>query len=298
MNRTRAATASGRARQLLVLLAFTLLATTGCSVGDTTNNTSNTINGNCNGQGNSNSVNCPPAQSKAADGTSAGATAAAQPTKTQPTGPSSPPASAGVVSRKTYSTPEPFPLCDPSGAHWSLVNITPGSCGQNMAATVPGGGSSFATVTSFPNGVPLTSSNTVTVTGNIPNYPGISETGCLGPAEGSAASGYIALLCNNGQWSINSVVGLGTSGAVAGNPLATGTYPYNGSTSYDISLTFRAGSGKLIVTLTPGPGSSITRSFSTGQFTPVTVGYALKSSNNGSPGDAIATLGGFLYKVS
>ena len=163
---------------------------------------------------------------------------------------------------------------------------------------VPDGGYGYDTVKKFPNGVRLSSSNTVTVTGTIPHYAGISGTGCLGPAEGSATSGYIAFLCNNGQWYIDSVTGLGGKDPVVGGQLATGPYPYSYTASYAISLTFRAGTGNLSVTL-QGGGGPLTQTFSTGPFTPAAIGYALESSNSdGSPYDQIATLSGFVYTVN
>jgi hypothetical protein len=96
--------------------------------------------------------------------------------------PSASAAPVGAVSSTTYTTTEPFPLCDPNGATWSLVNLTPGSCGQNMQPTANSQGYSFGAVSSLPRGVPaLTGDNTVTVTGTV------SEGGgsyCLGPARG------------------------------------------------------------------------------------------------------------------
>jgi hypothetical protein len=184
----------------------------------------------------------------------------------------------------------PFPLCDPNGGQWKLINLTPGSCGQNMRPN-DNAGYSFATLSAFPHGIPLAASNTVTVSGVIAD-----NSWCLGPAEGNTSSGYIALLCQNGQWYINSVTGLGTSSPVVGKQLATGSYPWDGSTSYDISLSFGAGTGKLSVTFTQGSASPLSQSFSTGQFTPVAVGYAL-SNTSGYQGSGVS-LGGFQYTVS
>jgi eukaryotic-like serine/threonine-protein kinase len=201
--------------------------------------------------------------------------------------------SGAVISSTEYSTPEPFPLCDPNGGQWLLVNLTPqsGGCVPNMTALANNSGYSFGTVSSFPHGVPLTDSNTVTITGQVGNYDG---TECLGPAEGSSTSGYIALLCDNGQWYINSVASLGTGSAVVGKQLATGSYPYNASTTYDISLTFGSGTGKLGVTFSEGSASPLSETFSTGQFTPDAVGYALNGSSSGNS----STVDGFLYTVN
>jgi hypothetical protein len=225
-----------------------------------------------------------------------GASASASPTDSSGVSPTAS-ASAGQsvsVSSTTYTTTEPFPLCDANGARWNLVNLTPqtGGCQQNMAA-VADPGYSFATVSSFPNNLPLSASNTATVTGQV-NYSGIRY--CLGPAEGNGTAGYAALLCNNGQWYINSVVGLGSHSPVVGKQLATGAFPFAQSTEYDISLAFASGTGKLSVTFTQGSASPVTQSFSTGPFTPTAVGYALDydvSAGNGPYG--IATLGGFTY---
>jgi hypothetical protein len=198
-----------------------------------------------------------------------------------------------TFSSTEYSTPEPFPLCDPNGGQWLLVNLTPqsGGCVPNMRAIQNNPGYSFATVASFPHDVPLSASNTVTVSGQVGNYDG---TECLGPAEGSANGGYIALLCANGQWYINSVASLGTTSAVVGKQLATGSYPYNPDTTYDISLTFGSGTGKMGVTFSQGSASPLSESFSTGDFTPNAVGYAL----NGGSTDNSSTVAGLLYNVN
>ena len=144
-----------------------------------------------------------------------------------------------------------------------------------------------------PAGIPLTASNTVTVSGQI-NCPG--DLDCLGPAEGSTAGGYIGLLCNNGQWYINSVVNLGTSSVVVGKQLATGSYPYSSSTTYDISLTFGSDSGKLGVTFSQGSASPLSEAFSTGSFTPNAVGYALNTIYGN--GNSTTTIDGFIYAVN
>jgi hypothetical protein len=201
--------------------------------------------------------------------------------------------SGAVISSTEYSTPDPFPLCDPNGGQWLLVNMTPqsGGCVPNMQADSNNSGYSFGTVSSFPHGVPLTDSNTVTISGQIGDYDG---TDCLGPAEGSASSGYVALLCDNGQWYINSVASLGTSSAVVGKQLATGSYPYSSSTTYDISLTFGSGTGKLGVTFSQGSASPLSETFSKGAFTPDAVGYAL----NTSGANYNSTVDGFIYTVN
>ena len=207
--------------------------------------------------------------------------------------PSAPPAGA-IVSSTEYSTPDPFPLCDPNGGQWLLVNMTPqsGGCVPNMQADANNAGYMFGTVTSFPQGVPLTGSNTVTVSGTI---DGAGPMDCLGPAEGGAAGGFIGLLCNNGQWYINSVVNLGTKGVVIGKQLATGSYPYSSSTTYDVSLTFGPGGGKMGVTFSQGSASPLSETFSTEPITPNAVGYAL--SNSDGNGDGTATIAGFTYQV-
>ena len=201
----------------------------------------------------------------------------------------------GAPASSTYSSSEPFPLCDSNGGQWELVNLTPGSCGQNMQPSASNG-YSFATLASIPQGVPLTANNTVTVTGVIPGDGYDYDTYCLGPAEGSATSGYIGLICDDGQWYIDSVTGLGTSSPVVGKQLATGTFPFDSSTSYDISLTFGSGTGKLTITFTQGSASPLTRSFSTGQLTPVAVGYALSNTNTVDGGGGSGSqIDGFTY---
>ncbi len=240
-----------------------------------------------------------PASSPAASSPTASASATAplsaspSASASGPAGVASAPASGAVISSTEYSTPEPFPLCDPNGGQWLLVNLTPqsGGCVPNMQADSNNSGYSFGTLSSFPHGIPLTASNTVTVSGKIA-YP--NDLDCVGPAEGSATAGYIGLLCNNGQWYIDSVVNLGSSGAVVGKQLATGSYPFDVNTTYVISLTFGSGTGKLTVNFSQGSASPLSETFSTGQFTPDAVGYAL---NNQSSGQT-ATLSGFTYAVS
>ena len=193
-----------------------------------------------------------------------------------------------------YSTPEPFPLCDPTGGQWLLVNLTPqaGGCGPNMQAVTNSHGYSFGTLSAFPHNTPaLSAGNTVTVSGEIANAMGPQ---CLGPAEGSSTGGYIGLLCNNGQWYIDAVDNLGTDSAVVGKQLATGSFPFNSSTTYVISLTFGSGTGKLGVTFSQGSASPLSETFSTGQFTPDAVGYAL---NDPYDNNAPATIAGFTYEV-
>lgn len=204
------------------------------------------------------------------------------------------PPSGAIVTSTEYSTPEPFPLCDPNGGQWNLVNLTPqdssgNGCAPNMQAQSNASGYSFATLSSFPHGVPLSAANTVTISGSIGGYSGM----CLGAAEGNATAGYVGMLCQNGQWYVNSVVGLGTTGAVVGKQLATGSYPYNGNTVYDISLTFGSGTGKFGVTFTQGSASPIAQDFSTGQFTPTAVGYAMQTTG----GNEQLTIAGFTYQV-
>ena len=170
------------------------------------------------------------------------------------------------------------------------MNLIPGSCGQDMQPNVSTKGYAFDTVTAFPPGTAVTASNTVTVTGTPDGDP---FTQCLGPAEGSSAAGYVALLCGDGTWSIDSVSGLGTDSPVVGKQVAAGTFPYDNSKSYDVSLTFGSGTGKLTITYTQGSASPLVQSFRTGQFTPTVVGYAA----NATDGYAIGTLGGFVYKT-
>jgi hypothetical protein len=239
-----------------------------------------------------------PAPSAAAAGTPAASASAAASVSTSPaalaSGGADPSAAGAAANSSEYSTPEPFPLCDPAGGQWALVNLTPqsGGCTPNMQADTNSPGYSFGTLSSFPHGVPqLSASNTVTISGQITDDGGLQ---CLGPAEGSAAGGYAGLLCNNGQWYIDSVANLGTSSVVVGKQLATGSYPYNSATTYDISLTFGPDGGKLGVTFTQGSASPLSEPFSTGQFTPDAVGYAL---NNVYSNDA-GTIAGFTYSVS
>jgi hypothetical protein len=66
------------------------------------------------------------------------------------------------------------------------------------------------------------------------------------------------------------------------------------STTYDISLTYGAGTGKLGVTFSQGCASRLSETFSTGQFTPDAGGYAL----NSTYGSSSATIGGLTYAVN
>jgi hypothetical protein len=204
------------------------------------------------------------------------------------------PSASASANAAEYTTPEPFPLCDPDGGQWTLDNLTPqsGGCVPNMQAVLNAGGYGFGTLTSFPHGVPaLSANNTVTVSGQIGDY---DATVCLGAAEGSATSGYIGLVCDNGQWYINDVNDLGTSGAVVGKQVATGSFPYSQSTTYVISLAFGSGTGKMTVNFSQGSASPLTEPFNTGSFTPNAVGYALQ----GTGANEENTIAGFLYTVN
>ena len=235
-----------------------------------------------------------PAASTPAASSAASASVAASPSASAFASTSASASSPAITNSTEYSTPDPYPLCDPTGGQWLLVNLTPqsGGCVPNMQANTNNPGYSFGTVTAFPNGVPaLSASNTVTVSGEI---SGDGATQCLGPAEGSASGGYIGLLCNNGQWYIDAVTNLGTNSVVVGKQLATGSYPYNSTTTYVISLTFGSGTGKLGVTFSQGSASPLSETFSTGSLTPNAVGYAL---NNSYSNNAAATIAGFQYTV-
>lgn len=223
------------------------------------------------------------------------ASAVARPTESAT--PTPPPATlpAGVIVTSTdYSTPEPFPLCDPAGARWLLVNANPqpGGCGPNMQADSVSPGYGFGTLTSLPGAIPLTARNTITVSGQISAHGGLN---CLGLAEGSTTHGYITLLCNNGHWYVNSVANLGTTSVTVGKQLATGSYPYDRSATYDISLTFGPGTGKLKATFPQGTANPLSEAFSAAHFTPTAVGYALNSQDGN--GNSIATIGRFTYTV-
>jgi hypothetical protein len=88
------------------------------------------------------------------------------------------PSASAAASMSSYSSSEPFPLCDSNGGRWNLVNLIPGSCGQDMQPTA-NLGYSFATLSSIPQGVPLTINNTVTVTGVLPGDGDSSDIYCL-----------------------------------------------------------------------------------------------------------------------
>jgi len=235
-----------------------------------------------------------PATSASAPATATAPDSAPASTPAIPSGTASAAVAPPVTGSTEYSTPEPFPLCDPTGGQWLLVNLTPqsGGCGPNMQAVTNSHGYSFGTLSAFPHNIPaLTPNNTVTVSGEISNAIGPQ---CLGPAEGSSTGGYIGLLCNNGQWYIDAVTNLGNNSVVVGKQLATGSFPFNSSTTYVISLTFGSGSGKLGVTFSQGSASPLSEAFSTGQFTPNAVGYAL---NDPYDNNAPATIAGFTYEV-
>jgi serine/threonine protein kinase len=209
----------------------------------------------------------------------------------------------GATNSNTYSTPEPFPLCDPNGAQWNLVNLTPqssGGCTQDMQVAANSPGYSFATASAFPHGVPLSANNTVTISGSLPDSAGGYHPRCFGAAEGSATTGYLGLLCNSGQWVIDSIVGLGSHGVIVGKQVASGSVPFTASTPYNVSLAFSSGTGKLTITLTQGSASPLVQSFTAGQFTPVAVGYGLNWVDNNlpiNPSDFYPTINGLIYTV-
>jgi hypothetical protein len=135
------------------------------------------------------------------------------------------------------------------------------------------------------------------VTGVLPDNLSGYQIRCLGAVEGSGATGYGGFFCNNGQWYIDNLIGLGSKGVIVGKQVAAGTLPFSSSDSYDISLAFGSGTGKLTITLAQGSASPFTQSFPAGQFTPATVGYGMQSVENYQTigGPIGVTIGGFTY---
>lgn len=198
-----------------------------------------------------------------------------------------------------YSTPEPFPLCDPNGAEWNLVNLTPqasGGCANDLTVAVTNNnGWGFGTTSNFPNGTRLTASNAVTLTASLPGTGGY-QNWCAGVVEGSAATGYLADICNGGKWSIMSATGLGSHGVIVGKELASGSFPFTGGTSYDVALAFKHGSATLTISVAQGSGSPLQQSITTADFTPTAVGYAFANSDPTLPiNPSYPAVGGFIY---
>jgi serine/threonine protein kinase len=250
----------------------------------------------------------PAARAHATETSTAGAASLAGATasrSTSPSAPSSPSAtttaSAPAANAGEYSTPEPFPLCDPNDAQWNLVNLTPQSangCAPGMTVAVTNSdGFGYGTTSKFPNGTPIASSNTVTLSSNLPGNGGY-QNWCMGVTEGSAAAGYFAYMCNTGTWSIKSVIGLGTNGVILGKELASGTLPFTGGTSYDLSLAFKPGSATMTIALTQGGGSPLEQTVKTAVFTPTAVGYGFENDNPTIPiNPSYPAVGGFVYTV-
>ena len=211
-----------------------------------------------------------------------------------PSATASAPAGLPPASSTTYSTSEPFPLCDPTT--WLLTNLTvegTNGCTVNMQVTNSSGGYGFGTASKFSTGLALAANNTTTFTGALAGSTGGNE--CMGVAEGTTAIGYFGYLCDNGTWFIKNLIGLGTSGVVAGKQVATGSFPYTASASYDVSLRFQSGKATLTISLAQGAVNSITQTFSTGQFTPTAVGYGFVLDQD--YGD-YPTVSGFAYATN
>jgi hypothetical protein len=195
----------------------------------------------------------------------------------------------------TYSTSEPFPLCDPTS--WLLTNLAvagTNGCEANMQVTNSAGGYGFGTAAKFSSGLTLAADNTTTFTGALPASTQGNE--CMGVAEGNTAIGYYGYLCDDGTWYVKDLIGLGTTGVIVGKQVATGSFPYTAQASYDVTFKFAGGKGTLSISLAQGAVNSIAQSFSTGQFTPTAVGYGfyIGQGYSGYP----ATVSGFAYATN
>jgi hypothetical protein len=213
-------------------------------------------------------------------------------------------AGAGGASGNTYSTPEPFALCDPNGAQWHAANLTPetsGGCGQNIAVAANSDGPSFNTTTKFPGGVALSANNTETVSGVLPDSASGYHLRCLGAAEGAGATGYFGFLCNNGQWYVKNAIGLGENGVIVSKTVTSGSFPFTAGTSYDVSLKFASGNATLTISLTSGSNSPLVQTFTTGAFTPTVVGFGFDTADGNiaiNASDFYPTIGSFVYTAN
>ena len=164
-----------------------------------------------------------------------------------------------------------------------------------MAVVVNKNGDGFGTTSRLPNGVPLAASNTVTVSGVLPGGAGYQDW-CLGAAEGDAAIGYYAYLCNTGQWYVKSLVGLGTNGVIVGKQLAGGSFPFSSGTAYNVSLATKPGKATLTISLAQGSGSPLRQDITIGQFIPTAVGYGFENINYTLPiNPSYPTISSFIY---
>jgi hypothetical protein len=260
----------------------------------TSSNTSNT----------GSSTGSAPASSGTATPTAPASLAASGATSPTAVTGSSPTSAAGGVSGSTYSTPEPFALCDPNGAQWHSANLTPatsGGCGQNIAVAANSEGYSFNTTSKFPGGIPLSASNTETVSGVLPDSASGYHSRCLGAAEGAGATGYFGYLCNNGQWYVKNVIGLGENGVIVSKTVASGSFPFTAGTSYDVALKFASGTATLTISLTAGSNSPLVQTFSTGAFTPTVVGFGFETADGNiaiNASDFYPTIGGYVYTAN
>jgi len=241
-----------------------------------------------------------PSQSASASA-SAAATAATSPTASASASPvssaTSTSTSGGVAAATstTYSTSEPFPLCDPTS--WLLTNLAvsgTNGCAANMQVTNSSGGYGFGTAAKFSNGLTLAADNTTTFTGALPGSTDGNE--CMGVSEGNTGIGYYGYLCDDGTWYIKDLIGLGTTGVIVGKQVATGSFPYTAQASYDVTLKFASGKGTLTISLAQGAVSSITQTFSTGQFAPTAVGYGFFIGQG--YGGYTPTVSGFAYATN
>lgn len=160
-----------------------------------------------------------------------------------------------------------------------ITSQSSGGCAENLAVAVTNSdGHGFGTTSKFPDGAPLTASNTVTLSAALPGGAGYQDW-CSGVVEGNSLTGYMASLCNTGQWYIKAIVGLGSNGVIVGNQLATGSFPFTANDSYNISLAVKPGVATMTITLTDGSGSPLQQSVTTSKFTPTAVGYEFWNEN-------------------
>ncbi|MFL6116909.1 MAG: hypothetical protein ACJ786_36995 [Catenulispora sp.] len=234
---------------------------------------------------------------------------AANPPTSSPSAPSttasSKAAPTSAAGQYSYTTGNPFPLCDPSGGSWALAGLqpqAPNGCSAGSASTpvtVQSGTYGFATMNGLPSATPISPINTVTVTGSLTGLPNNHQR-CLGVAEGDAQTAYFGYICNSGTWHVAKVANLGSQGASLGAEITKGQFPFGADQPYTIALSLRPGKLVITISLASSTNSPLTQEVAIPSLTPTTIGFGYGAGDPTlpiNPSDFYGKVGQFSYKA-
>jgi len=168
-----------------------------------------------------------------------------------------------------YNAPQPGPSCDPNGGVWTpypvgvIANI---QCGTSI--TIGARQTRGYLGLQLP-GKTFSPTNRIEVTTTLPAIGDTQIDNCVGLVEQNANTGYLAELCNNGQWSIYSI---GSSGAII-KTLASNITAAQSSETLD--LTFKG----TTLTFTIAGDTEVHTVTLSSPLQPVTVGIAVYHTN-------------------